>query len=77
MSCCAASREDLEDQFGASNLDSKGRIEVFQQNRSRIEGLLRAKYLHWPVDEPESLLRATGDFAELLVSIGAGRLPPE
>lgn len=74
---CAVSREALEDQFGASNLDPKGRIEVFQQNRSRIEGLLRAKYLHWPVDEPESLLLATGDVAQLLVSIGAGRLRPE
>ncbi|HET9106192.1 MAG TPA: GSU2403 family nucleotidyltransferase fold protein [Steroidobacteraceae bacterium] len=74
---CAISREALEDHFGANSLDSKARIEAFQKYRSRIEGLLRSKYLHWPVDEPESLLLATGDVAKLLASIGASRLPPE
>ena len=74
---CAVSREALEDHFGANNLDSKGRIEAFQKNRSRIEGLMRTQYLHWPIDEAESLLLTTNVVTELLASIGAGRLPRE
>jgi hypothetical protein len=60
---CAVSREALEDHFDANNLDAKGRIEAFQKNRSRIEGLVRAKYLHHPIDEPEVVLLATSDVA--------------
>ena len=64
---CAISREAMEDHFGANDLNAKGRIEAFQRNRSRIEGLVRTKYLHGRVDEPESLLLATDDVAELLI----------
>lgn len=62
---CAVSREALEDHFGANNLGATGRVDAFQKNRSRIEGLVRAKYLHGPIDEPGTLLLATGDIAEL------------
>jgi hypothetical protein len=63
---CAVSREALEDYFGAANLDREGRVEAFRKNRSRIERLLRAKYLSSPVDEPESILLNTLDVGALL-----------
>ncbi|MGH8317390.1 MAG: GSU2403 family nucleotidyltransferase fold protein [Steroidobacteraceae bacterium] len=66
---CAVSREALEDHFGASHSDRKGRIEAFQKARSQIEALIRAKYLHQPVDEPESVLLATGEVTQLLAPV--------
>lgn len=62
---CAVSREALEDHFGANHSDRKGRLEAFQRERSRIERLLRSKYLHRPVEDPESVLLTTGDVEEL------------
>ncbi len=62
---CAVSREALADHFGADNLDRKGRVEAFQKNRSKIEALMRSKYLRWPVEEPEAVLLATSDVDEL------------
>lgn len=63
---CAVSRETLDDHFGADNLDEDGRIEAFRKNRSKIERLLRTKYLSWPVEEPESVLLKTMDVEKLL-----------
>jgi hypothetical protein len=63
---CAVSREALEDHFGADNLDRDGRLEAFRKGRSKIERLLRAKYLSWPVEEPESVLLKTMDVEKLL-----------
>jgi hypothetical protein len=62
------SREALEDHFGANHSDRKGRLEAFQKERSRIERLLRSKYLHHPVEDPESVLLTTGDVEELSAS---------
>jgi hypothetical protein len=59
------SREALEDHFGANQSDRKGRLEAFQKERSRIERLLRSKYLHRPVEDPESVLLTTRDVEEL------------
>jgi hypothetical protein len=63
---CAVSRETLEDHFGADNLDKDGRLEAFRKNRTRIEELLRAKYLSWPVEEPSAILLRTSEVPELL-----------
>lgn len=62
---CAVSREALDDHFGASGLDKEGRLETFLKNRSRIEELLRTKYLKWPVDEPQAVLLKTLDVEKL------------
>jgi hypothetical protein len=63
---CAVTREALEDHFGADNLDKEGRLEAVRKNRSKIEHLLRTKYLSSPVEEPEAVLLKTGDIPELL-----------
>jgi hypothetical protein len=63
---CAVSREALEDHFDAGNLDKDGRLEAFNKNRSKIERLLRTKYLSWPVEEPEFVLLKTMDVPKLL-----------
>jgi hypothetical protein len=67
---CGVSRETLEDHFGANNRDKEGRLEAFGKNRSKIERLLRAKYLSSPVEEPESVLLKTLDVEELLKAPG-------
>ena len=43
----------------------EGRIEAFCKNRSKVERLLRAKYLSWPVEEPETVLLKTMDVEKL------------
>lgn len=53
---CAISREALDDHFGTDGLDNAGRVEAFQRNRSKIESLVRRKYLSWPVEEPQHAL---------------------
>jgi hypothetical protein len=63
---CAVSRETLEDHFGADNLDKDGRLEAFRKNRTKIEELLRAKYLSRQVEEPGAVLLRTSDVRELL-----------
>lgn len=62
---CGVSREALEDHFGANQLDSAGLLEAFRKNRSRIEQLLRRKYLSWPVDGSEVVLLKTLDVKKL------------
>ena len=62
---CAVSREALEDHFAADDLDTKGRVDVVLKNRSKIERLLRVKYLEWPVEETESVLLKTTDVTQL------------
>jgi hypothetical protein len=63
---CAVSRETLEDYFDADNLDKTGRVEAFLKNRSKIERLIRTKYLSWPVEDPETVLLKTLDIEKLL-----------
>jgi hypothetical protein len=63
---CEVSRETLEDHFDADNLDKPGRLEAFQKNRSKIEQLIRTKYLSWPVEDPETVLLKTLDVEKLL-----------
>lgn len=62
---CAISCEALEDHFGTDSLDNAGRVEAFQKNRSKIERLVREKYLSWPVEEPELVLVKTMDVETL------------
>jgi len=63
---CAVSRETLADYFDADNLDKTGRVEAFLKNRSKIEQWMRAKYLSWPVEDPETLILKTMDVEKLL-----------
>jgi hypothetical protein len=58
---CAVSREALDDHFGTDGLDNAGRVEAFQRNRSKIESLVRRKYLSRPVEEPQHVLVKTVD----------------
>jgi len=62
---CAISREALDDHFGADGLGIAGRVEAFRRNRSKIESLMRQKYLSWPVEEPDLLLLKTMDVEQL------------
>jgi hypothetical protein len=62
---CAVSREALEDYFDANDLDRTGRLEVFQKKRSKIEELLRTKYLTWPVDDLGAILLSSSDVETL------------
>ena len=62
---CSVSRETLEDYFDAGNRNDAARLEAFQQNRSKIENLLRTKYLSGKVELPEAVLLKTAD-VELL-----------
>jgi hypothetical protein len=62
---CAISREALDDHFGTSGLDKKGRVEAFLKNRSKIEQMARAKYLNWPIEEPDAILIKTMDVGAL------------
>jgi hypothetical protein len=66
---CAVSREALEDHFGAAGRDKEGRLASFHSNRSRIERMVKTKYLSWPVEEPESVLLTTMDSEEVLRDI--------
>jgi hypothetical protein len=67
---CAISREALDDYFGTDNLDKEGHIEAFRRNRSKIERLVRAKYLSRPIEEPETVLLRTTDVKDLLEAPG-------
>jgi hypothetical protein len=63
---CAVSREALEDHFGANGQDREGRLASFHLSRSKIERMVKTKYLSWPVEEPEAVLLKTTDVEELL-----------
>ena len=62
---CAISRETLDDHFGTDGVDDTGHVEAFQKSRSKIERLVRRKYLSWPVEEPECVLVTTMDVERL------------
>jgi Nucleotidyltransferase/Protein of unknown function (DUF1488) len=62
---CAVSREALEDHFGADGQDREERLASFHLSRSKIERLVKTKYLSWPVEDPESVLLTTIDVEEL------------
>ena len=62
---CAVSREALEDHFGANGQDKEGRLASFHLNRSKVERMIKTKYLSWPVEDPETVLLKTMDVEEL------------
>ena len=63
---CAISREALDDHFGADGLTKEQKLEKFLKNRSAIEQMAQAKYLSWPVEEPDSILIKTNEVSKLL-----------
>ena len=62
---CALSREALEDHLGADGKDKEGRLASFHLCRSKIERMMKIKYLSWPVEEPETVLLKTEDVEQL------------
>jgi hypothetical protein len=65
---CAISREALSDHFGADGMGKDGRLKVFRDKRSVIEGMARTKYLAWPVENVGSVLIKTDDVKKLTKS---------
>jgi hypothetical protein len=70
---CEISREALDDHFGTDGQDQKGRVEVVKKNRSKIEALMRAKYLFRPVEQPGVVLIKTAEVPDLLEESVASR----
>jgi hypothetical protein len=68
---CAVSREARDDHFGADGFGQDGRVDQFLKNRSKIELMVRTKYLSWPVEEPGAVLIKTMDVPKLLTEISA------
>jgi hypothetical protein len=68
---CAVSREALEDHFGSTDLNNSARVATVLRNRSRVEPMLRTKYLTWPVEEPGAVLLKTSDVEKLTLSADA------
>ena len=62
---CAISHEAIMDHFDNGSSGNDGTIETVRENRSVIETLARAKFLHWPVEEPESVLIRTEEISKL------------
>lgn len=58
---CAVSGEALEDYFGSEGRNRNERLAAFQRHRSKIEAMVRKKYLSRPIEEPESVLLSTPD----------------
>jgi hypothetical protein len=72
---CAINREALDDHFGASGRSAGERVKTFLENRSKIEGLARVKYLFWPIDEIGKVLVRAKDVSAL--ETDALRSPPQ
>lgn len=62
---CLVSRETLDDHFGTDRKSDDERVAAVSRNRSKIEAMLREKYLNWPVDEPGVVILATLDVEKL------------
>ena len=62
---CSISREALDDNFGTNGMTKEGRLDAFRQNRSTIEQMARQKYLHWPIEDAETVLIKTLDVPKL------------
>jgi hypothetical protein len=43
----------------------EGQLASFHRNRSKIERMIKIKYLSWPVEEPERVLLTTMDIERL------------
>lgn len=69
---CEISREALDDHFGTDGMDQAGRVEAVRKNRSKIEQIVRIKYLFWPVEEPATVLIRTMEVPKLLEVRGSG-----
>jgi hypothetical protein len=63
---CAISLEALADHFSKQKADQNRLMESFGKNRSTIEGMARAKYLSWPIEESELVLIRTKEVPRLL-----------
>jgi hypothetical protein len=64
-------REALEDYFDGNNATTEGRVEATRRHRSKIEQLIRAKYLRTPAEDAEAVLLKTNDFEKLSALVSA------
>ncbi|HEY2533798.1 MAG TPA: GSU2403 family nucleotidyltransferase fold protein [Xanthobacteraceae bacterium] len=62
---CAVSREALDDHFGSDEHGKEGALAAFHRNRSKIERMVKAKYLSWPVEGRDSVLLSSSDVDKL------------
>jgi hypothetical protein len=62
---CAVSREALDDHFGSDGRGNEGRLASFHRNRSKIEQMVKTKYLSWPVEGPDAVLLTTTEVEKL------------
>jgi hypothetical protein len=69
---CRISRKALDDNFEPHHSDNAGRLNKFREKRAMIEAMARAKYLSWPIEEPEIVLIKTEDVPELLKKLKTG-----
>lgn len=67
---CAISRETLDDHFRLRAASNEERLSLFRENRSLFERMARAKYLHWPVEQPDEVLVRTEEREALLAQLG-------
>jgi len=67
---CEISREVLDDHFGTDGTDQARRVEAVRKSRSKIEQIVRTKYLSWPVEEPGTVLIRTMEVPKLLREAG-------
>jgi hypothetical protein len=61
----AVSREALDDHFGSDGQGNEGRLASFHRNRSKIERMVKTKYLSLPVEEPDTVLLTTTEVEKL------------
>lgn len=62
---CAVSREALSDHFGSDEHGKQGALAAFHRNRAKIERMVKAKYLSWPVEGWDSVLLTSADVEAL------------
>ncbi len=63
---CFFSREALEDHFGAGQLDGKGLVRRFRENRTPLEWMAQHKFQHGEIEEPGAVIVKSPDVARLL-----------
>lgn len=72
---CAVSREALDDHFRLRQETNERRLDLFRENRSLFEQMLRTKYLDWPIEQLDEVLIRSEDLERLLARIRPASAP--
>jgi hypothetical protein len=67
---CAISRAAIDDHFALRRATDEERLWLFREHRPLFERMARAKYLHWPVEQPDEVLVRSEDRDRLLSQVG-------